>query len=244
MPKHQSGNVSESHTSHYVIFTISPLLLCRICSHDVTSASSFSADWMTNESIFKCSFPHQQKTYYVMQHTLTFSRSVRLIRTTTTLSQGWGHKNILYSWDEQKVPTFLQENTTSQITKFYCAESSFCWCLVLRPPTAPSAPAARSSLSPTASTTILQDKVTNLAFPYQLSGPFFPFHLLITKIKEYKLLLSNPVWKGRHIILNKGLKCPTVQPLVNSLWQKKPKPARNTILRLFFLIEVKKIKWT
>lgn len=95
--------------------------------------------------------------------------------------------------------------------------------------------------------TILQGKVTNLAFPYQLSGPFFPFQLLITKRKEFKLLLSNPVQKGRHIILSKRLKCPTVQPLVNNLWQKTPKPARNRILRyvnLFFLIEVKKMKWT
>lgn len=36
-----AGNVSKSHTSHYVIFTISPLLLCKIYGHDVTPASSF-----------------------------------------------------------------------------------------------------------------------------------------------------------------------------------------------------------
>lgn len=146
---------------------------------------------MTNESIFKCSFPHQQKTQDVMQHIPTFSKSVRLIRTTTTLSQGWGHKNILYSWDEQKVPTFF---TGKHLPPNY--EILLLWIQLLLVPAAQASNCIFCTSCPQfliSFTTILQDKVRNLAFPYQRSSSFFPFHLLITKIKEYKQLLSHPV---------------------------------------------------
>lgn len=38
-----------------------------------------------------------------------------LIRMTTTLSHGKVHKNILYSWDEQKVPSFVQETPLAKL---------------------------------------------------------------------------------------------------------------------------------
>lgn len=38
-----------------------------------------------------------------------------LIRMTTTLSHGKVHKNILYSWDEQKVPSFVQKTPPAKL---------------------------------------------------------------------------------------------------------------------------------
>lgn len=53
-----------------------------------------------------------------MQDILAFSKSVRLIKT-ALLSHGLVYTSILYSGDEQKVPTSVQENITHQITKHH-----------------------------------------------------------------------------------------------------------------------------